>query len=318
MDGNAAAIELRGLVKDYGAVRALDGLSLRVERGDIFGFLGPNGAGKTTAIRCLLGLIRPTAGQALVLGIDCQQRSVEARAHLGYLPGDLRLYETLTGQQTTDYFASLRATRPDPAYLGALLDRFDFDPSRRVETYSKGNKQKLGLILAMMHEPDVLVLDEPTSGLDPLMQEEVQSLLEEVAAAGRAVFFSSHVLSEAEQMCNRVAFIRQGKLVAVEEVAALKGRSLHLIEVTFGAPVPAGAFAVSGVREVERRGRVVHLEVRDNLDAVLKTIARYPVIDLRTEQPSLEQIFIAYYQTAPQEPSRPAEGGAELVAQRLP
>jgi len=291
----APAIEFRALKKRYGAVRALDGIDLEVGRGEIFGFLGPNGAGKTTAIRCLLDLIRPSSGQALVLGFDSLRDSVEVRRRCGYLPGELRLYDNLTGAQTIDLFASLRGDGVDRAYLERLLEQLDLDPTKQAGSYSKGNKQKLGLVLAMMHQPDVLVLDEPTSGLDPLVQEQVEKLLREQAQAGRTVFFSSHVLSEVESLCHRVGFIRSGRIVAVEDVAALKGRSLHIIEVTFRGPVPVDAFSLPGVREVQRQGNVVHLEVRSNIDAALKAIARYPVVDLRTEQPSIEQVFLAYY-----------------------
>ncbi|HEY7270807.1 MAG TPA: ABC transporter ATP-binding protein, partial [Dehalococcoidia bacterium] len=215
------------------------------------------------------------------------------------LPGELRLYDGLTGAQTIEYFGSLRGEAPASGFVSSLFDRLGFDPSKQVGSYSKGNKQKLGLVLALMHQPDVLLLDEPTSGLDPLVQEEVEGLLRDQAAAGRTVFFSSHVLSEVEALCDRVGFIRSGRLIAVEDLATLKGRSLHIVEVTFSAPVPANAFNLPGVREVRRDGPLVHLEVRDNIDAALKAIASYPVLDLRTEQPSLEQVFLAYYQERP-------------------
>ncbi|HLF70718.1 MAG TPA: ABC transporter ATP-binding protein [Dehalococcoidia bacterium] len=296
---DSAAIEFRRLVKDYGGVRALDGIDLRVEQGEIFGFLGPNGAGKTTAIRCLLDLIRPTSGQALVLGLDSRADSVAARARIGYLPGDLSLYDTLTGEETIAYFASLRPKPLDHTYLDMLITRLTFEPQRPVGALSKGNRQKLGLILAMMNQPEVLVLDEPTAGLDPLAQAVVEELLGDVAGEGRTVFFSSHILSEVDQICHRVGIIRAGKIVAVEELAMLKGRALHVIEVTFARPVPPGAFDLPGVQELRRDGSVIHLEVRSNLDAVLKAIARYEVVDLRTEQPSLEQTFLAFYQESP-------------------
>ncbi len=290
------AIELRDLSKSYGAVRALDRANLEVTAGEIFGFLGPNGAGKTTTIRILFDLIRPSSGQALVLGLDCQTQGVEARARMGYLPGELKLYESLTGRQVIDLFASLRRAPLDGKFLKRLIDRVDLDPTRVVGEYSKGNKQKLGLVLAIMHRPEVLVLDEPTSGLDPIIQEEVSGLLSQLASAGATVFFSSHVLSEVERMCHRVGIIRQGRMVAVEEVGVIKGRSLHIIEVTFAEPVPAGAFDLPGVREIRRDGTLIHLEVRDQIDAALKAIARYRVKDLRTEQPSLDQVFLAFYQ----------------------
>jgi beta-exotoxin I transport system ATP-binding protein len=289
------AIELRGLTKDYGALRALDDVSLTVEAGEIFGFLGPNGAGKTTTIRMLFDLIRPTAGSAYVGGFDCQAESVAARERMGYLPGDLHLYEDLTGHQTIDFIASLRGG-VDDAFAAQVARRLDLDTSRVVKQYSKGNRQKLGLLLAVMHRPDVLVLDEPTSGLDPLAQDTVEDFLRGFAADGGTVFFSSHILSEVEQLCHRAAFLRAGRLVAVEDIAAVKGRSLHMLEVTFEAPVSASEFEIPGVSVVEARGPTLRIEVRENIDTVLKQVARHTVIDLRTEQPSLEEIFRVYYE----------------------
>jgi ABC-2 type transport system ATP-binding protein len=289
------AIELRGLTKDYGQLRALDDVSLTVEEGEIFGFLGPNGAGKTTTIRLLLDLIRPTAGSALVHGIDCQQASLEARSHMGYLPGELRLYDGLTGNQTIELFSSMRGS-VDQAFVTHLADRLELDTSRVVRTYSKGNRQKLGLLVAMMPQPDVLVLDEPTSGLDPLVQEAVEELLRSSVAEGRTVIFSSHVLSEVEHLCNRAAFLRNGRLVAVEEIGAVKGRSLHMLEVTFASPVEPDEIAVPGVKVIEAHGPFLRFEVRSNLDGLLKQIARYEVVDLRTEQPSLEDVFRVHYE----------------------
>ena len=296
----SAAIEFSDLSKRYGSVQALDGVSLSVGEGEVFGFLGPNGAGKTTAIRILFDLIRPSGGRASVLGVDCQREGPRAREAMGYLPGDLRLYENLKGTALIDLFASLRPSPPDRRFLQELCERLALDPSHVVGSYSKGNKQKFGLVLAMLYRPRVLVLDEPTSGLDPLVQEEVARLLLELAAEGHTVFLSSHVLPEVERMCHRVAFIRNGKLVAVEDVGELKGRALHLVEVSFAEAVPRGAFEMPGVREVRHDGQVVHLEVRSNLDGLLKAIARYTVEDLRTEQASLEDIFLAYYAEQPE------------------
>jgi len=289
------AIRLAGLSKYFGSVRALDAVNLEVSQGEVFGFLGPNGAGKSTAIRILFDLIRPTAGAASVLGLDCHRQGTDARLEMGYVPGDLRLYDNLTGREMVDLFQSLRGRAIEQSFVDRLCGRLDFDLSRKAGVLSRGNRQKLGLLLAMMHRPRLLVLDEPTSGLDPLVQEEVAGLIAEHAAAGNTVFFSSHVLSEVERMCHRVGFIRQGRLVAVEEVAELKGRSLHLLEVTFAAPVPEETFAIEGVRVVSGEGTRLRLEVLANLDAVLKAIARYRVVDLRTEQPSLDEIFLAFY-----------------------
>ncbi|HEY7466683.1 MAG TPA: ABC transporter ATP-binding protein [Dehalococcoidia bacterium] len=303
-----AAIELQNLSKRYGAVQALDGVDLSVGEGEVFGFLGPNGAGKTTAIRILFDLIRPSGGSASVLGLDCQRDGPLAREAMGYLPGELRLYEGLKGGEIIDLFASLRPAPPDRQFLQELYERLTLDPSRPAGSYSRGNKQKLGLILAMMHRPRVLILDEPTSGLDPLIQEEVARLLLEHAAAGRTVFLSSHILPEVERMCHRVGFIRNGRIVAVEDVGELKGRALHLVEVTFAADVPPDEFDLPGIRVVRHDGSVVHFEVRSNLDGLLKAIARHKVEDLRTEQASLEDIFLAYYSEQPavsQEVARP-------------
>ena len=294
----APAIETEALTRDYGPVRALDQLNLRVERGEIFGFLGPNGAGKTTTIRILLDLIRPSAGRASILGFDCQRQSLKVRGRSGYLPGDIHLYEGMTGGTFLDLFASLRPGQVDAAYRRKLVQQLDLDLSRNVRAYSKGNRQKLCLTQALMHQPDVLILDEPTSGLDPLVQQEVWTILQEVVSGGRTVFFSSHVLSEVERICHRVGIIREGRLVAIEEIAKLKGRSLHIIEVTFAEPVPDAAFAVPGIDVVRLDDNTVRLQVRDHLDSVIQAIARYPVVTIRTEQPSLEDVFLAYYEGA--------------------
>ncbi|HLF76480.1 MAG TPA: ABC transporter ATP-binding protein [Dehalococcoidia bacterium] len=294
------AIELANVSKYYGNVLALDSVSLSVAQGEVCGFLGPNGAGKTTAIRLLFDLIRPSSGTARVLGLDCQREGLEARRQMGYLPGELRLYESYTGKQLISLFASIKRDPSCQSYAGELCERLELDAGQKVGSYSKGNKQKLGLILSLMHRPRVMVLDEPTSGLDPLVQEQVEQILAELAAEGHTVFFSSHVLSEVEQMCHSVAILRKGRLVAVESVANLKGRSLHILEVTFAEPVPAGAFELPGIDELRRDGNLVHLQVRSHLDDAIKAVARYPVVDLRTEQPSLEEVFLAYYQdTAP-------------------
>ena len=299
-----AAIEIDHVTKLYGDEMALDDVSLQVHAGQICGFLGPNGAGKTTAIRLLFDLIRPTSGSCSVLGFDCQTQGVEARRHMGYLPGELRLYDGYTGREMIELFAAMKRDAGSVGFALQVCDRLQLDPTRKAGSYSKGNKQKLGLVLSLMHRPEVLILDEPTSGLDPLVQEEVELLLRELAAAGSTVFFSSHVLSEVERLCHRVAILRRGRLVAVEDVGNLKGRSLHVIEVTFAQPVPEHAFDLPGVQELRRDGELVHLQVRSNLDAALKAIARYRVVDLRTEQPSLEDVFLAYYVDA----VKPEEG----------
>ena len=291
----APAIELKSVVKDYGRVRALSGIDLSIATGQIFGFLGPNGAGKTTTIRVLLDLIRPTAGVARVLGLDSQRDSVEVRRRCGYLPGDLRMYEGMRGHAFLDFIDSFRPQKRNPRYRAELLERLELDPSVPIRALSKGNKQKLGLVQALMHRPDVLILDEPTSGLDPLVQQEVARLLEEAVSEGRTVFFSSHVLPEVERLSHAVAIIRQGKIVAIEDIARLKSRAVHVLEVTFAEPPPEGLFALPGVRELRRDGNTVRIQALDGIDAAVKAMAAYRVVDLRTEQPSLEDFFLAHY-----------------------
>lgn len=291
------ALLTESLSKTFGSTRALDGLDLRVEQGEVFGFLGPNGAGKSTTIRLLLDLIRPTAGRASVLGFDCQAQSLEVRARLGYLPGDLRLYPGLTGHQTVELFASMRTSPVDGAYVRMLADNLDLDMGKHAGSYSKGNRQKLGLVLALLGRPQVLLLDEPTSGLDPIVQHATWQILREEASRGATVFFSSHVMSEVEQVCHRVGILREGHLVAVEPVAVLKERALRRIEVSFAGPVPTPEeFVLPGVREIERHATTVHLEAAGDIDPLLKRLACYHVIDLHTEQPGLEDILLAYYE----------------------
>jgi ABC-2 type transport system ATP-binding protein len=304
----ALAIELRSVVKDYGRVRALNGIDLGIEAAQIFGFLGPNGAGKTTTIRILFDLIRPTSGTVSVLGLDCRRDSVEVRRRCGYLPGDLRMYEGMRGDGFLDLVDSFRPKKRDPRYRRELLERLELDPSMPIRALSKGNKQKMGLVQALIHRPEVLILDEPTSGLDPLIQQEVAKLLEEAVAEGRTVFFSSHVLPEVERLSHTVAVIREGTIVAVEDIARLKSRSVHVIEVTFAEPPPADLFALPGISELQRDGNTIRLQARDGLDAAIKAIAAYRVVDLRTEQPSLEDFFLAQY-------AAPAE---ERTADALP
>lgn len=292
-----AAIETEGLTKYYGPTRAVVDLNLQVPRGTIFGFLGPNGAGKTTTIRILVDLIRPTAGRARVLGYDCQRQSLAVRRHVGYLPGELRLYDNLTGAEHVRFVSRLRRQPADTPYIRQLTRTLDLDLTRHVGTYSHGNKQKLGLLLALLSDPEVLILDEPTSGLDPLVQQTVEDLLRERAAAGRTVFFSSHNLAEVQRLCHTVGIMRSGRLVTVESVDALRHRSYHIITVTFATPVPSEDFVIPGIRLQWLNGRTARFEVQDNLDGLIKAIARHQVVGIRTEEPSLEEVFLAYYQT---------------------
>jgi len=291
----SAAIRTEGLTKFYGDVRGVEDLDLEVRRGELFGFLGPNGAGKSTTIRLLLDLLRPTSGRVEVLGI-VPSSSVELRRSLGYLPGELSLYEDLTGAQLLEFFAALRGVT-DLGYAHDLADRLGLDLGRPIRALSRGNKQKVGLVQAFFHRPDLLILDEPTSGLDPLVQHEFQSILKETVSEGRTVFLSSHVLSEIEHVTHRVGIIRSGRLVVVEQIANLKAKAIRRLDVLLARDVaPDGLADVPGVRSLDIEGRRVRLTVEGSMDGVIKALAAYEVDDLISEEPDLEEIFLAYYQ----------------------
>ena len=290
-----SVIETEKLTKFYGPHRGIVDVDLRVEEGEIYGFLGPNGAGKTTTIRLLLDLIRPTSGRASVFGIETTVDPVAIHRRVGYLPGEFALFDRLTGGETIDYFANLRGG-VDPLYQADLVARFDLDPSRRFKEYSKGNKQKVGLVIALQHRPDLLVLDEPTSGLDPLVQQTFFALLRETVAEGRSAFLSSHILDEVERTCDRVAIVRDGRLVAVDRVEALRGLAHHEVDLRFAAPVPASAFAsLPGVSDVVALDDRLTMRVTGSMAPVVEAAAGRGLIDFETREPSLEQTFLAQY-----------------------
>src|SRR4029079_13597243 len=268
---------------------------LEVEQGEAFGFLGPNGAGKTTTIRTLLDHIRPTSGKARIFGIDTHQDPISIHARLGYLPGEFVLYDKLTGGQTIEYFANLRGN-VDAAYQAQLVERLDIDPSRRFREYSKGNKQKIGLVIALQHRPELLVLDEPTSGLDPLVQQTFYDLIREAKSEGRTIFLSSHILSEVERTCDRVAIIRDGQLVKVDRTEALRDLAHHQVELRFTDTVPVAAFsALPGVSEVSVQDHTLRLRVSGPITPVVQAAARYELLDFVSREPSLEETFLAQY-----------------------
>ncbi len=288
-------IQLQNLTKFYGEQRGVLNLDMNVMPGGVFGYLGPNGAGKTTTIRLLLDLIRPTVGSATVLGLDAQADSLEIRRRIGYLPADPALYDNLTGKQFLLHVASLKGGIPWTK-IKRLADRLECDLSRNIRTLSHGNRQKVAVIRAFMHEPELLILDEPTSGLDPLIQQEFERMVMEVKTDGRTVFLSSHILKEVEDLCDRVAIIRNGRLAAVEDVAAFKARSIRSLEVRFGAPVSESTFrGVDGVRNVVVNGAILMCEVVGSLDQFIKTAAQHEVVDVAIHEPSLEEIFLAFY-----------------------
>jgi ABC-2 type transport system ATP-binding protein len=288
-------IRIEKLTKSYGSHRGIIDVDLSVEKGEVFGFLGPNGAGKTTTIRTFLDLIRPTSGKAYVFGIESSADPVAIHRRIGYIPGEFALYDRLTGKQTLEYFANLRGG-VDPVYQATLIERFDLDPSRRFREYSKGNKQKVGVIIALQHRPELLVLDEPTAGLDPLVQQTFFSTLSETVTDGATVFLSSHILSEVEKSCHRVAIIREGRLAKVGTVDALRDLAHHQVELRFAGPAPAAEFeALPGVSEVVVDGNVLRMRVSGAITPVVQAAARYELLDFVSREPSLEETFLAQY-----------------------
>jgi len=288
----------QGLRKSYGPVRALRGVDLKVQHGEIFGFLGPNGAGKTTTIRCLLDLIRPDGGMVRVLGMDPQAEPVAVQARSGYLPGELRLNDNLTAERQLRFFSDMRGGNADWDFARQLAERLDLTMDRPIKNLSKGNKQKIGVVQALMHRPELLMLDEPTAGLDPLMQREVLGLIEQARADGATVFFNSHVMSEVQAVADRVAMIRQGVIVELAETQSLIGRALRHVSIEFKQAVRPDALAdVPGVTELSRSDNIhVTLQVEGDMDRLIKALSGLPVRNLETSKPSLEEVFLQYYE----------------------
>jgi ABC-2 type transport system ATP-binding protein len=291
-------VETQGLTKRYGSNRGIEDVTFTIDEGEVFGFLGPNGAGKTTTIRTIMGLLRPTAGSAHIGGLDCWEQSTDVKRLVGYLPGELSLDPNLTGGQILEYYGNLRGG-VDQTYLKQLITRLGLDPTRKFRQYSSGNKRKIGIVQAFMHRPRLLILDEPTNGLDPLNQQEFDRMVKEVREDGRTVFLSSHILTEVEQTCTRVAIIREGRLVRVGGVAELKGLKRHEVTITFANAVPVEAFkSLEGVEQADALpdGHTLRLAVSGGLDGVIKAAAQYQVVTLTSQEPSLEEIFLRYYE----------------------
>jgi len=291
----APAIRIIDLTKDYGATRAVDGLRLQVDPGEIMGFLGPNGAGKSTTIRILLDLIRPTAGTAEVLGHDCQADGVTARELAGYLPGDLRLYESWTGAEIVRFVASLRRSPVPVSEVAELVARLDLDLSRRSGEYSKGNRQKLGLLLALAHRPEVLILDEPTSGLDPIRQRTVWELLRERAQDGAAVLLSSHVMSEVETVCDRVAILRRGRLLRTGTIQELLGMTPARLSITFEGARPE-LENVEGVSALTTNGQSLNLAFVGDPNDLIRRLAASRVASITVRPPRLDDVVLQLYE----------------------
>ncbi len=289
----------RGLVKSYGRVRALRGVDLDVQRGEILGFLGPNGAGKTTTIRCLMDLIRPDGGTLRVLGFDPQADPLAIHARTGYLPGELRLNDNMTAEHQLRFFADMRGRRVDWQHVRVLAGQLELDLTPPIKNLSKGNKQKIGVVQALMHRPELLLLDEPTSGLDPLVQQKVLGLIRQARADGATVFFSSHIMSEVQAVADRVAMIREGEIVEVAGTQSLIERALRHATIEFRTPVDDGALTgLPGVTVLTRNGTRVILQVEGDMDGLIKALADLPVRALETSRPSLEEVFLRYYKAS--------------------
>jgi len=291
-------IEIKQLRKFYKRKhRGIDGVDLEVYQGELFGFLGPNGAGKTTTIRILLDLIRADSGSARVFGLDIHNDSKEIRARTGYLPGELGFYESVVAWDMVNYFATLCGS-VDRGIADELTDRLDIDLSRPIREYSKGNKQKLSILLAFLSGPELVILDEPTSGLDPLNQEYLYDFMAEQSRKGKTLLMSSHVLSEVERVCDRVGIIRDGKIVAVERIETLKAKMGQIVTVDFNEEFNPDDFRLAGVSKMEVSGRTLSLHVTGNHDGILKALSRYKITEFLAEKYSLDTLFLEYYQNS--------------------
>ena len=288
-------VETRGLSKRYGQMYALKDLELEVQQGEVLGYLGPNGAGKTTTIRLLLGLTSPTSGHASIFGLDVQRQAPEVHERLAYVPGEANLWPSLTGQEVLALLGRVQG-HVDGAYRDELIERFDLDPSKKVRSYSKGNRQKIVLIAALMTRAELLILDEPTSGLDPLMEQTFRECIAEAKRHNQTVLLSSHILSEVEALCDRVAILRSGELLEMGTLAEMRHLSALSIEATFDGS-PPDVTSLPGVTEVQIDGRSLHCQVSGSVQPILSVLAGAGVRDLLCTRPSLEELFLAHYGT---------------------
>lgn len=287
-----SVIEVKDFKKYYGKVKAVDGISFKVEKGEIFGFLGPNGAGKTTTIRTIMDFMRPTAGSISILGQDSVKDSVELKEKIGYLSGDVRLYSKWTGKE---HITFLRRLCKKEDIADELVDRLGLNASMKARQLSSGNRQKLGIILSLMFEPELIIMDEPTTGLDPLLQNTVYDLLREATQKGSTVFVSSHNLAEVDKMCDRVAIIKKGKMVAIESIASLKEKRMHSVEIHFDDSYDINDFKAEGVTIVGAHPKNLTLNVTGDLDHLIRALSKHNIKNLTIQQASLEDIFLEFY-----------------------
>lgn len=286
-------IEVKNLKKYFGKTKAVDDISFEVRKGEIFGFLGPNGAGKTTTIRCMIDFIRPTAGQLSILGLDAQKDSVYLKRKIGYLSGEARLYEKWKGKEHIEFIEKIRGKSK---IVNNLIKKLDFDPKITAKHLSSGNKQKLALILALMHQPEVLIMDEPTLGLDPLLQNTIYDILEKFKEKGTTIFMSSHNLPEVEKVCDRAGIIKEGKMVGIETIEELGEKRLRRIEVRFKDEYNKSDFDFDGVEKINEIPDGLILTVRGDINPIVKKIAEYNLRDLEISHATLEDVFLEFYQ----------------------
>lgn len=287
------AIEIKNLKKHFGRTRAVDGINLSVEKGEIFGFLGPNGAGKTTTIRCMLDFIRPTDGEIKILGLDPKINGVELRSKMSFLPGGARLYDQWTGD---DHISFIHSFGGDRSVSNKLVKNLDLDTGKKFKNLSSGNKQKLSLILALMKRPEILILDEPTNALDPLLQNQVHETLREFQKDGMTIFMSSHNLTEVDQICSRVAIIKAGKIVSEESIKGLKEKRMHSVSVVFDQKISKDSFKLSGIKRIEEIDSSLIISFLGDIDPLVKELSKYKIKEIEITGASLEEIFLEFYQ----------------------
>lgn len=280
------------LTKYYGKIKGIEDVSITVNRGEIFGFLGPNGAGKTTTIRLFLNLLNPTRGEATIFGLDTKKDTLKIKERIGYIPGDLNLYRSMSGKDFLQYMGSLRTK---PVAVEKLCEKFQVTTDRKIKGYSRGMKQKIGIVQAFMHDPELVIMDEPTSGLDPLMQREFYTFLKEEQQKGRTFFMSSHILSEVEKVCDRVGIIKEGSIVAVEDVGALKKKSGKFMEVTFSEKITKKDLDIPGISDISFQDHTAHFRVTGSMDDVIKHLSQFNIEDLTSKDLSIEDVFMHYY-----------------------
>lgn len=285
-------IEVKELKKKFGKVTAVNDVSFEIKEGEIFGFLGPNGAGKTTTIRCIMDFIRPTEGKIFINGIDAQKDSVKAKEVIGYLSGNVRLYGNWTGRDHIDFIESIRGKSRN---VNELLKKLDFNPNVKFHNLSSGNKQKLGLIIALMSDPKILIMDEPTVGLDPLLQNTIYEILLDLKKKGVTILISSHNLSEVEKLCDKVGIIKEGKMVAVEPINELGEKKLHRVEVMFDSKFEASEFNIQGVERIDEIKDGLSFTVSGDINPLIKKLASYKLQDIQVSHASLEDVFLKFY-----------------------